>query len=616
MDTYAVRRNIIGVIVIATALIFLIKLFFIQAVDNSYQLSARNNVVRRITQYPARGLIYDRSGELLVYNQAAYDIMVTPQHLGSFDTTEFCNLLDIERDYLNKKIKEAKEYSYYKPSVILKLVSSETYARLQEQLYKFSGFFVQPRTVRRYEYDDAAHVLGYIGEVSDKMVDTNNYYQAGDYVGISGIEKSYEEQLRGEKGMNVYLVDVHNRIKGPYRDGRFDRKAEAGKNLTTTIDMDLQQYGEKLMKNKIGSIVAIEPESGEILALVSSPTYDPGFLVGRPRSKNFKKLDSDTLNPLFNRALMARYPPGSTFKVVNALIGKQEDVLYNSTTYECHGGFRSGSFFMGCHNHPSPQDLIGSIKVSCNTYYANVFKRILQDPEFNNVSSAFTNWKQYLESFGFGKKMNIDLVNEASGFLPSVNYYNKYYGQNRWSFLTVISLAIGQGELGITPLQMANMTGIIANRGYYYKPHVIKNIEGEEQIAPKFRERHETMIDSSVFTPIIEGMDQAVNGEPGTGSTARTASIEDITVCGKTGTAENPHGKDHSIFIAFAPKDDPKIALAVYIENGGFGATWAAPTAKLMIEKYLQREISVKWWEDYVLNANLLNPKEDDEETD
>ena len=315
MDTFAIRRNIIGVVIIATALIFLIKLFFIQAVDQSYQVSADNNVVRRITQYPARGLIYDRNGELLVYNQAAYDIMVTPQHLGSFDTTEFCKLLDIERDYLNKKLREAKEYSYYKPSVFLKLVSSETYAKLQEQLYQFPGFFVQPRTVRRYEYDDAAHLLGYVGEVSDKMVDTNDYYQAGDYVGISGIEKSYEEQLRGDKGMKVYMVDVHNRIKGSYREGRFDREAEAGKNLTTTIDMDLQSYGEKLMKNKIGSIVAIEPETGEILALVSSPTYDPGLLVGRPRSKNFKKLDTDTLNPLFNRALMARYPPGSTFKV-------------------------------------------------------------------------------------------------------------------------------------------------------------------------------------------------------------------------------------------------------------------------------------------------------------
>ena len=614
MDSYAIRRNIIGLIIILVALIFLVKLFFIQAVDKSYQLSATNNVVRRITQYPARGLIFDRNGEMLVYNQAAYDIMVTPQYLEKFDTTAFCQILQIKRDFLEKKLHEAREYSYYKPSTFLKLVSAETYARLQEQLYQFPGFFVQPRTVRRYSYPAAAHLLGYVGEVNDKLVDTSDYYQAGDYIGISGLEKSYEKQLRGEKGVKIYLVDVHNRIKGPYRDGRYDKKAEVGTNITTTIDMELQRYGEKLMQNKIGSIVAIEPKTGEILALVSAPAYDPALLVGRQRSKQFRKLESDTLEPLFNRALMARYPPGSTFKVVNALIGKQEQVLFNNTTYECYGGFSSGRFHMGCHNHPSPVNLIESIKVSCNTYYANVFKRILQDPEFESVSAAFSNWKDYLESFGFGKKLNLDLPNEAAGFLPSVDYYNSYYGKNRWGYLTVISLAIGQGELGITPFQMANATAIIANRGFYYTPHVVKHIAGEDSISPRFDEKHFSMIDSSVYTPVIRGMELAVNGEPGTGSTARTASIRDITVCGKTGTAENPHGKDHSIFIAFAPKEDPQIALAVYIENGGFGATWAAPTAKLMIEKYLQREISVKWWEDYVLNANLLNPKKDEAE--
>ncbi|MFP4619674.1 MAG: penicillin-binding protein 2 [Bacteroidales bacterium] len=616
MDTYVLRRNVIGIIVVATAVIFLVRLFSLQAVDETYQLSATNNVVRRITQYPARGLIYDRNGELLVHNQAAYDIMVTPQHLGTFDTTEFCNLLDIEKNYLEKKLREAKEYSLYKPSVVLKLVSSETYAKFQEKLYRFPGFFVQPRTVRRYRYEEAAHLLGYIGEVSDKLVDTNEYYKSGDYVGISGIEESYEEVLRGQKGMKVYQVDVHNRIKGSYRDGRFDQEAQAGNDLTTTIDMELQRYGEKLMHNKIGSIVAIEPATGEILSLVSTPGYDPSKLVGRQRSKNFEQLNADTLDPLFNRALMARYPPGSTFKVVNALIGKEEAVINNNTTYECHGGYRSGNFFMGCHNHPSPQDLVGSIKVSCNTYYANVFKRIIQDSQFSTVSDAFNNWKQYLDSMGFGSRLNLDLPDEAPGFLPSVQYYNKFYGENRWKYLNVISMAIGQGELGITPIQMANMTSILANRGYYYPPHVVKNVEGDQSIDSRFKEKRQSMIDSSNFEPVIAGMDLAVNGEPGTGSTARTAAIEDITVCGKTGTAENPHGKDHSIFIAFAPREDPQIALAVYIENGGFGATWAAPTAKLMIEKYLNREISVKWWEDYVLNANLLNPKEDDEEKD
>ena len=616
MDTYAVRRNIIAFIIVLVAVIFLVKLFLIQVVSTDYTPAATNNVVRRITQYPARGLIYDRDGELLVYNQAAYDIMVNPQHLGAFDTSEFCQILNIEKEYIDKELKEARDYSRYKPSIFLKLVSSETYARLQEKMYKFPGFFVQPRTVRKYKYPDAAHVLGYVGEVSDKMVDTSQYYKSGDYLGISGLEKSYEKVLRGKKGVKIYLVDVHNRIKGAYSNGRYDQKAEVGTNITSTLDMDLQRYGEKLMKNKIGSIVALEPSTGEILSLVSSPGYDPSLLVGRQRGKNYQKLSADTLKPLFNRGLMARYPPGSTFKVTNALIGRQEGVLYPGTSYECHGGFYAGNFHMGCHNHPSPVDLVESIKVSCNNYYAHVFKRILQDNEFESVSKAFTNWKDHLQTFGFGDKLHVDLPNEVSGFLPSVDYYNKYYGESRWGYLNVISLSIGQGELGITPIQMANMTATLANRGYYYTPHIVKNIEGKLTIDERYRTKNQTRIDSVYFDEIIEGMDLAVNGEPGTGATARTARVDSITVCGKTGTAENPHGKDHSIFIAFAPKEDPKIALAVYIENGGFGATWAAPTAKLMIEKYLKGEIDIQWWEDYVTSANLIKNRKKDEEED
>ncbi|MBS3806706.1 MAG: penicillin-binding protein 2 [Bacteroidales bacterium] len=616
MDTFAARRNIIAFVILLIAVIFLVKLFLIQVVSSDYTPAATNNVVRRITQYPARGLIYDRNGELLVYNQAAYDIMVNPQHLSHFDTTEFCRILKIERSYLEKKLQEAKNYSRYKPSIFLKLVSSETYARLQEKMYKFPGFFVQPRTVRKYKYDNASHVLGYVGEVSDKLVDTSSYYKSGDYIGASGLEKSYEGVLRGDKGVKIYLVDVHNRIKGSYNNGRYDEKAEVGTNIVSTLDIDLQRYGEKLMENKIGSIVAIEPATGEILSLVSTPGYDPGLMVGRQRTRNYQNLQQDTLEPLFNRGLMARYPPGSTFKVMNALIGRQEGVLYPGTTYECHGGFYAGNFHMGCHNHPSPVDLIESIKVSCNNYYAHVFKRILQDAEFESISKAFTNWKSHLQSFGLGDKLNIDLPSEVAGFLPTVDYYNKYYGKNRWGYLNVISLAIGQGELGITPVQMANTTSAIANRGHFYTPHIVKRIEGEETIQQRFQQKHETMVDSVYFEEVIEGMDLAVNGEPGTGSTARTARVDSITVCGKTGTAENPHGKDHSIFIAFAPKDDPQIALAVYIENGGFGATWAAPTAKLMIEKYLKGGPDIQWWEDYVTSANLLNKKEEDEEED
>jgi len=615
LDTYAVRRNIIAFLIVLVALIFLVKLFLIQVVSSDYTPAATNNVVRRITQYPARGLIYDRDGELLVYNQAAYDIMVNPRHLQAFDTTELCNLLNIEKQYLSQKLQAAKAYSRYKPSVVLKLVSAETYARLQEQMYQFPGFFVQPRTVRKYKYSSAAHLLGYVGEVSDKLVDTSSYYKSGDYVGVSGMEKSYEPVLRGEKGVKIYLVDVHNRIKGSYQDGQYDKEAQVGTNIVSSIDMDLQRYGEKLMKNKIGSIVAIEPSSGEILAMVSSPGYDPALLVGRPRSKNYQKLKNDTLKPLFNRGLMARYPPGSTFKVINALIGRQEEVVFPSTTYSCHGGFYSGNFHMGCHNHPSPVDFIESIQVSCNTYYANVFKRIMQDDQFASISQAFTNWKGYLESFGFGHKLNVDLPNEVSGFLPGVDYYNRYYGKDRWGYLNVISLAIGQGELGITPLQMANMTSAVANRGYYYTPHVVREVKGEQRIDARFREKNQIMIDSTYFEEVIRGMELAVNGPPGSGSTARTARLDSITVCGKTGTAQNPHGKDHSIFIAFAPKEDPQIALAVYFENGGFGATWAAPAAKLMIEKYLTGSISVQWWEDYVVEANLIKHRKEEDET-
>ena len=614
MDPYAVRRNIIGGIIVLVALVYLVKLFSIQVVDKSYQLSADNNVLRRITQYPARGLIYDRDGDLIVYNQAAYDIMVTPDRLEEFDTTEFCNILKIPRSYLERKLDSAKNYSRYKSSAFLKLVSSETYATLQEKLYKFPGFFVQPRTVRKYEDSVAAHVLGYVGEVDDRLVDTSSYYKAGDYVGVSGLEKSYERYLRGEKGVKMYLVDVHNRIKGSYKDGRYDKEAKRGKNVTSTISLELQRYGEKLMQNKIGSIVAIEPGTGEVLALVSTPTYDPELLVGRERGDNYQKLNNDTLEPLFNRALMARYPPGSTFKVMNAMIGLQENVVNTYTKFGCRGGFYYGSFHVGCHNHKSPTNLIESIQVSCNAYHCRTFLRVLNNPEYEWPGEALDQWKRYVESFGLGRRLNIDLPNELPGLIPDSEYYNKIYRANKWKAMNVVSLAIGQGEIGTTPLQMANMTAAVANRGYYYTPHVVKKIEGEATIDDRFKQKNKVLIDSSIIETTIEGMDLAVNGPAGRGSTARTAALDSITVCGKTGTAENPHGEDHSIFIAFAPKNDPKIAVAVYIENGGYGATWAAPTAKLMIEKYLQKSISVKWWEKYVTEANLIKKKKDEKE--
>ncbi|MFO8235521.1 MAG: penicillin-binding protein 2 [Bacteroidales bacterium] len=610
MDTFINRKNIIAFLTIAVAVAFVVRLFSIQIVDTSYRLSASNNVLRRIPQYPARGLIYDRNGELMVYNEAAYDINVTPQHLSEFDTTEFCDLLNVRKDHLKFVLDSAKRYSYYRPSTVLKQISAETYAAFQEKLHKFPGFFVQPRTIRKYSQPSAAHLMGYVGEVDRSMVQSNDYYKSGDYIGISGIEREYEEELRGEKGVKVYLVDVHNRIKDSYRDGRYDQKAEVGSDLVTSIDLELQKYAEKLLQNKVGSIVAIEPSSGEVLAMASSPSYDPGLLVGRERNLNYARLSNDTLRPLFNRSIMASYPPGSTFKVMNALAGLQEDVISKGTTLSCHGGFSMGNFRVRCHSHPSPVNLVQSIQVSCNTFYSTAYLRILEDEKFSSIHDAFVNWRNHVTSFGLGKKLNIDVPNELTGFIPTKDYYDRFYGESRWRSLMLVSLGIGQGELGTTPLQMANMTTAIANRGYYYVPHVVKSIRGDQNIPERFREKQYVSVDSANFEPIIDGMDLAVNGEIDDGSTATSAALEDITVCGKTGTAQNPHGEDHSIFIAFAPKEDPKIAVSVYFENGGYGATYAAPAAKLVIEKYLNNEISVQWWEDYIVNTNLIEKDE------
>ena len=605
MGPYSERKYVISIIIILIGIIYIIRLFVLQVVDPSYKLSASSNVLRHITQYPARGLIYDRNGKLLVYNEASYDLMVVPGQLKDFDTTDLGNILEITHKQIIEQIKKAKKYSYYRSSLFLKQISPETYGFLQEKLYKLPGFYVQTRTLRKYPHNIAAHVFGYVGEVDEQIAKKYKYYKSGDYIGISGIEKSYENILRGTKGINVFLVDVHNRIKKSFENGKYDTIAIAGANITTTLDAELQAYGETLMQNKKGSVVAIEPSTGEILTLVSSPAYDPNLLVGRIRTYNYQKLSNNSLKPLFNRALMAKYPPGSAFKPINALIGLQEGVVSYHTRFSCHLGYRSGSFTVGCHRHISPLNLPQSIQYSCNAYYCNVFRRILDDKKFQSVGIAFDNWRKHVVSFGFGDILGSDFANELKGYVPTVKYYDKYYRENRWKSLTVISLAIGQGELGITPLQMANMSAIIANRGYYYIPHIIKHIEGRDAIEKKFSVKHFTTIDSKYYDIVVEGMENAVEGAAG--STARIARIEGVVVCGKTGTAQNPHGKDHSIFIAFAPKDNPQIAISVYVENGGFGATWAAPIASLMIEKYLTDTIYRPWLEEYILNGNLLN---------
>lgn len=609
-DRFASRKYIIMGLIMASALILILRLFHVQIVDKTYRVSAANNALRPVTQYPARGLIYDRNGELMVYNQAAYDLLVIPVQTSAFDTARFNEILGITMEDFRERMRVAKAYSRRTPSVFLKMISSETYAVLQEELYRFPGFYVQARTLRKYTRPVAAHLLGYVGEVDNRLIARDSYYKSGDYIGVSGIEKSYEEQLRGSKGVNIFLVDVHNNIKGSYADGRYDTVAVPGTNLWSTLDLGLQEYGEKLMLNKTGSIVAIEPATGEILSLVSSPSYDPSLLVGRVRSSNFARLQADTVKPLFDRALMASYPPGSTFKIMNGLIGLQEEVIRPTSLFSCNYGYHAGSLTVGCHAHRSPLNLPEAVAQSCNSWFCNAFRNILENSEYESLQEAYDRWREYLVAFGFGNKLGIDLPNELPGFVPARSYYDRYYGKDRWKALTVISLAIGQGEIGATPLQMANMAAVIANRGSFYIPHVIKKIGEEGAPSPLYTQRYTTGISAGNFEPVIEGMEGAVNG--GEGSTARGARLDSIIICGKTGTAQNPHGKDHSIFVAFAPRDNPQIAIAVYVENAGFGSTFAAPIASLMIEKYLTGRIKRKYLEDYVLRV-VIKPDAEEE---
>jgi penicillin-binding protein 2 len=602
MNPFSARKYIIGSIIVAVMLIFATRLFYIQVVNTSYKLSADNNSRRYVTQYPARGLIYDRNGKLLVYNEAAYDLMVTPVQVRAFDTLDFCTTLGISPQLLTDGLAAARRYSMYRPSVLVKQISAENYAVFQEKLHKFPGFFVQVRTLRKYSTKMASHVLGYVGEVDDAVIQRDAYYKIGDYMGISGLESTYEPYLRGKKGVNIFLVDVHNRIKGSYLNGRFDTAAVVGSNIFTTLDAELQAYGEFLMEGMRGSVVALEPHTGEVLSLVTMPSYDPALLVGRVRSSNYTVLQMDADKPLFNRALMAKYPPGSTFKIINGLIGLEESVVFPGTTYSCAMGYHAGNLRIGCHAHSSPLNFAQAVQNSCNAYFCHVYRNTLEDKKFGAITPAYENWRQHLLSFGFGRRLGIDFPNELAGNVPGPEYFDRFYGQNRWRALTIISMAIGQGELGTTPLQMANMAAIMANKGYFITPHMVKEIEGHE-IDRKYRQKHISNVDSIHFEPIIQGMELAVNG--GAGSTARIAALKDIVVCGKTGTAQNPHGKDHSIFIAFAPKENPKIAIAVYVENAGFGATWAAPIASLMIEKYLTDTITRPWIEQHVRNFNI-----------
>jgi penicillin-binding protein 2 len=604
LNPYSNRKYIIGGIFLLFSFIFAFRLFYLQIIDTSYKYSAENNSQRRITLYPARGVVYDRNGKLLVFNEAAFDLMVIPQQTKEFDTADLCSILEITKEEFYKQYNAALTYSTYRPSMIISQISSKTYAILQEKLFKFPGFYVQPRTLRKYSEPIAAHILGYVGEVDQKKIKDYPYYKQGDYIGINGIEKTYEKFLRGNKGVKTYMVDVHNRIMGSFADGRFDTAAIIGTDITITIDSALQAYGERLMRHKKGSIVAIEPSTGEVLMLVSSPSYDPSLLVGRIRSSNYAELIKDTLKPLFNRATMASYPPGSTFKLIMALIGQHEGVLNVNTRYPCSKGYAPLGGHPKCHAHASPLDLTGAIGHSCNSYFSYVFKSVIENRKYHNTYKAFTAWRELALSFCIGKKTDSDLANELRGNIPSIKYYDKVFGKGRWKASTVISLGIGQAEMGITPLQSANVVAIIANKGWYFIPHIIKQI-GDNQndtTLNRFRKKQYTLItDTLIYQNVIHGMSDAVQS-----GTAAALKIPGIDFCAKTGTAENPHGKDHSVFVAFAPTNNPKIAIAVLVENAGFGATWAGPIASLLMEKYITKKVSRPDLEKHIMETNLI----------
>lgn len=602
------RKFVVIAIFIGVGLIFIFRLFYLQIVDDSYASSADNQALRFVTKYPARGIIYDRNDKILVMNQAAYDLMVVPRQVGAIDTPAFCRLLDISEDEFTEKMEKARSYSRYRPSIFRKQLTAAEYAVVAEHLYQYPGFYGQKRSLRMYPDSTAAHVLGYIGEVSQRQLDQDTFYRAGDFVGISGLERQYESVLRGKRGKEVLMVDVHNTVKGAYKNGGLDRPAVAGKDLRCAIDIALQRYGERLMQNKKGSVVAIEPKTGEVLCLISSPGYDPNLLVGVKRAENYQMLAAnDSLEPLFNRALMAKYPPGSIFKLIQSLIAMDEGVISVNTGITCNRAL------VGCHNHPSARNLREAIQMSCNPYYHQVFKRLINRGQaksyFEDSAFGLAHWTNRVKSFGLGQRLNLDLPNLKAGSVPDTGLYNRIYGKRRWAFSTIYSLSIGQGELEVIPIQMANLAATIANKGYYYDPHLITAISDSSDALPW--QRHETGIDTHFFEPVMEAMQWVVERP---GGTARRAKILGIAICGKTGTAENPHGKDHSVFIAFAPKEDPQIAIAVYVENSGYGGTWAAPIASLMTELYLKGSVSDTLKEQRILEADLISMEDEDEE--
>ncbi|MCR5013939.1 MAG: penicillin-binding protein 2 [Bacteroidales bacterium] len=578
----AKRQYVIIGIFVVVGFVYLLKLFSLQVLDKSLKQSADNNVLRFVTQYPARGMVYDRNGDLLVYNEAVYDLMVVPDQVKGIDTLELCRLLDMPIESFRERITKARKYSRIKASVFASQIPKEDYAHIGEILYRFPGFYFQTRTLRHYPNAIAAHTLGDIGEVDQALLDAEPYYKPGDYVGKSGIEKFYEKELRGHKGLKVVMVDVHNREKGSYMDGMLDTLPSPGKDIYLGLDAELQAYGEQLMNGKIGSIVAIEPKTGQILAFVSSPSYDPNLLVGRARGANFAALMNDPKKPLINRAISGTYPPGSTFKMVNGLIALQSGSIVPATQFHCNG---PASTPIRCtHSHGSAPNLANAIENSCNPYFYEAFKTTINNSKFGDIKKGFEYWHDMAWALGLGHKFDTDIPYEKSGNIPTREYYDKMY-RGSWNSVTIRSLGIGQGEILVTPLQLANIAATIANEGYYYPPHLIKAFGDSTAIPEKMTTKMETGIERRHFKVIKAGMQSVFEGGHGT---ARGSKIPGITAGGKTGTAQNPHGDNHSIFIAFAPVEDPQIALSIIIENGGYGSTWAAPIASLMMEKYIR----------------------------
>lgn len=602
------RKFIIGGFFLLVILIYIGRLFYLQIIDTSYETSANNNAFQRLTDYPQRGVVYDRKGRLLVTNEPSYDLMVTPKLVKGCDTMALCDVLGITKEEFFKRIKKACQApnSPRKESIFEKQMSVQRYAVLQEKLYRFNGFYVQARSVRKYPRPIAAHLLGYVGEVSKEKAAKDTYYKEGDYIGISGMEKSYEEALRGQKGTRIIIKDVHNKAIGSYMNGKYDTASVPGKALYSTIDIDLQAYGERLMKGKKGAIVAIEPSTGEILAIISAPSYDPNLFVGgKERAKNYPVLNTDSTLPLFNRALTAMYPPGSTFKLIDALIGQDEGVISRGTMYHCSGGYPPMGNKPKCHGRHT-LDLVNAIAQSCNSYFSYTFHDITSQSKFPKYVDGYNNWREKVMTFGPGTHLGTDLPYDKPGNVPSAGYYDKVFGKGRWFGNTIVSLGIGQAELTLVPLQMANVVATIANRGFYYIPHCVKGIGSQKTIDKKYKEKHYVAVQKEeYYLNVIDGMQKAF--EPG--GTAYASRIPGIVACGKTGTAENPHGRSHAVFMAFAPRENPKIVIAGIIENAGFGGTWTAPIVSLMIEKYLTGKITRPELEKKMEAVDLIHGK-------